>query len=193
LGFTVTGKLTPETVKPLPVTVAALMVTGDVPVDDRVIVWVEAVLRLMLPNDKLEELTLSVGTAAPSCSANVFATLFAPAVRVAVAAVLTVETVAVKLAVVDPATTVALAGTVTAELLLAKLTVRPPVGAAAVRDTVQLSVPAPVTDALLHVKPLNADTATPVPLRLITEEAPVEELLLSVREPETAPATVGSN
>jgi hypothetical protein len=190
----VTGKLTPETVKPLPVTVAALIVTGDVPVDDRVIVWVEAVLMLTLPNDRLEELTLSVGTAAPSCMAKVCATLFAPAVRVAVAAVITAETVAVKLAVVAPAATVALAGTVTAELLLAKLTVRPPVGAAAFRDTVQLSVPAPVIDALAQLNPVNTGTtATPVPLRLINVEIPEEELLLSVREPEAAPATVGSN
>jgi hypothetical protein len=55
---------------------------------------------------------------------------------------------------------------------------KPPVGAAAFRDTVQLSVPAPVNDPLVQVRPLN--TGTPVPLRLITVEVPLEELLVSV-------------
>ena len=150
------GKLIPETVKPTPATVAALTVTAEVPVDERVSVCVDRVFTLMLPKDKPAALTVSVGTDAPSCSANVLATLLALAVRVAVAAVLTVETVAVKLAVVDPAATVTLAGRVTAELLLARLTAYPPVRAAVLSDTLQLSVPAPVIDPLVQVKPLNA-------------------------------------
>ena len=72
--------------------------------------------------------TLSVGTAAPSDRAKVLATLLALAVRVVVCAVLTEETVAVKLAVVEPAATVTEAGTVTVELLLARLTAKPPGG-----------------------------------------------------------------
>ena len=67
---------------------------------------------------------------------------------------LTDETVAVKLAVVEPAATVTEAGTVTAELLLARLTAKPPVGAAALSATVQVSVPAPVIDPLAQ---LNED------------------------------------
>jgi hypothetical protein len=83
------------------------------------------------------------------------------------------------------------AGTVTAELLLARLTVKPPLAAATFSVTVQLSVPAPVIDPLLQLSPLN--TGTPVPLRLITVELTLDELLVKVREPEAAPATVGSN
>jgi hypothetical protein len=191
LGFRVRGKVAPETVKPVPATVAALTVTAAVPVEDRVNVCVVAVFTLTLPKDKLDELTLSVGTAPPSDRAKVFETLPALAVRVADCAVLTDETVAVKLAVVEPAATVTEAGTVTVELLLAKLTVNPPVAAAAFRVTVQLSVPDPVNEPLVQLSALS--TGTPVPLRLTTVEVPPEELLVRVSEPEMAPAVVGSN
>ena len=136
-------------------------------------------------------LTLSVGTSAPSDRAKVFATLPALAVRVAVCAVLTEETVAVKLAVVEPAATVTVAGTVTALLLLARLTLKPPVPAAAFRVTVQLSLPAAVMEPLAQLSALSM--GVPVPLRLTAVEAPVEELLAMVSEPEAAPAVVGSN
>jgi hypothetical protein len=186
-----TGKLIPEIVKPAPATVAALTVTAEVPVEDRIKVCVVTVLRLTLPNGMLDKLTLSVGTDAPSCNANVLATLFALAVKIAVAGVLTVETVAIKLAFVDPAITVTLAGTATAELLLDKFTVKPAAGAAELSETLQLSVPAAVIDPLVQVKALN--TGKPVPLRLIIVEAPVEELLVSVTVPDTDPVAVGSN
>jgi hypothetical protein len=105
--------------------------------------------------------------------------------------VLTEVTVAVKLPVVDPAATVTEAGTVTAVLLLARLTANPPLAAATFSVTVQLSVPAPVIDPLVQLSPLN--TGTPVPLRLITVEVPLDELLVRVNEPLAAPAIVGSN
>jgi hypothetical protein len=105
--------------------------------------------------------------------------------------VLTAETVAEKLAVVDPAATVTVAGTVTAELLLATLTVNPPLAAAAFSVTVQLSVPAPVIEPLEQLSALNI--GTPLPLRAIVVDEPLEELLVRVNEPEAAPATVGSN
>jgi hypothetical protein len=168
----------PETVKPVPATVAALTVTAAVPVEDRVSVCVVAVFTFTLPKDRLDELTLSVGTAAPSDRAKVSATLPALAVRVAVCAVLTEETVAVKAAVVEPAATVTEAGTVTALLLLARLTAKPPVGAAAFRVTVQLSVPDPVNDPLVQLSALNI--GTPMPLRLTMVEVPLEELLVSI-------------
>ena len=183
--------MAPETVKPVPATVAALTVTAAVPVEDRVSICVVAAFTFTLPKDRLDELTLSVGTAAPSCRAKVSATLPALAVRVAVCAVLTEETVAVKAAVVAPAATVTVAGKVTDELLLARLTAKPPVGAAAFRVTVQLSVPAPVIEPLAQLSALS--TGTPVPLRLTTVEVPLEELLVMVSEPETAPAVEGSN
>jgi len=95
------------------------------------------------------------------------------------------------LAVVAPATTVTEAGTVTAELLLATLTENPPLAAATFNATVQLSVPALVIDALLQFNPLR--TGRPEPLRLTTVEVPLDELLVKVNEPESAPAAVGSN
>ena len=104
---------------------------------------------------------------------------------------LTADTVAVKLPLADPAATVTKAGTATAVLLLARFTANPPLAAATFSVTVQLSVPAPVIDPLVQLNPLN--TGTPVPLRLINVEVPLDELLVSVNEPSAAPAIVGSN
>jgi hypothetical protein len=70
-GFNVSGKLAPDTEKPVPVSVAALTVTPAVPVDDIVIVCVVAEPTATLPKLRLEELMLSVGTAAFNCSAKV--------------------------------------------------------------------------------------------------------------------------
>ena len=69
--FSVSGKLAPETEKPVPVRVAELMVTAAVPVEDSVIDCVVAAFTATLPKFRLEELMLSVGTAAFSCSAKV--------------------------------------------------------------------------------------------------------------------------
>jgi hypothetical protein len=99
--------------------------------------------------------------------------------------------VAEKLALVAPAATVTEAGTVTAELLLARLTVNPLLAAAAFSVTEQASVPEPVMDAFVQETAIS--TGTPVPARLITLEAPDEELLASVSVPEAAPAAAGSN
>ncbi len=154
------------------------MVTATVPVEVKVSVCVVAVFTFTLPKARLGALMLNVGMPAPNCRAKVLATLLALAVRVTVCAVLTEETVAVKLALVAPAATVTVAGTVTAALLLARLTVNPPLAAAAFSVTVQLSVPAPVNDPLVQLSALS--TGTPVPLRLTAVEDPLEELLVSV-------------
>jgi hypothetical protein len=114
----------------------------------------------------------------------------AVAVSVAVCAVLTAEMLAEKLALVAPAATVTEDGTVTAVELLDRVTAWPPVGAAAFSVTVQLSVAAPVSEALAQVRPLGM--AWPVPLRVIVEVVPVEELLVRVTVPLAAPAVVGS-
>ena len=185
------GKLAPETVNPVPVTVAALTVTAAVPVEVKVTDCVAGVFTFTLPKVRLELLTLNVIVDAPSCRAKVSFTLPALAVKVTVCAVLTDDTVAAKLALDAPAATVTELGTVTAELLLARLTVNPPLAAAAFSVTVQLSVPAPVIDPLEQVSALN--TGIPVPLRLTTVEDPVEELLVMVSWPVAAPAAVGSN
>jgi hypothetical protein len=168
-----------------------VIVTAAVPVDDSVTVCVVAVFTLMLPNPMLPALTPSVAVPVPSWIPNVCATPPALAVRVTVCAVLTVETVAAKLPVVAPAATVTLPGTVTAELLLARLTANPPLAAAAFRVTVQLSVPAPVIDPLVQFNAFS--TGMPFPLRLMTVDVPLDELLVKVNEPLATPATVGSN
>jgi hypothetical protein len=182
-GFNVAGKLSPDIVKPVPVSVAELMVTGAVPVDVRVTDCVAAVFTCTFPKGMLAALRLSVGTAAFNCRVKLSDTLPALAFRVTVWAVLTDETVAVNPAVIAFAGTVTVAGAVTAALLLARLTLRPPLGAAAFSVTVQASVPEPVIDALLQESALNAAAgvaAMPVPLRLITNLALVDELLAMV-------------
>jgi hypothetical protein len=98
--------------------------------------------------------------------------LFAAAVRVAVWAVVTAETVAVNPALVAPAGTVTDAGTVTALLLLERLTASPPVPAAAESVTVHASVPEPVMDPWLQDRELGATVlvlvfACPFPCNLI--------------------------
>jgi hypothetical protein len=81
-------------------------------------------------------------------------------------------------ALVAPAGTVTVLGTVTAELLLDRFTLRPPLGAEVLSITMQASVPDPVMAPLLQDSALNpAGAAVPVPLRLITAELPVDELL----------------
>jgi hypothetical protein len=62
---------------------------------------------------------------------------------------------------VEFAGTVTVAGTVTSGLLLERFAVKPPDGAAAFSVTVQLSVPAPVTEALVQAILLNNATAVP--------------------------------
>jgi hypothetical protein len=84
LGFKVNGKVTPEAVKPVPVTVAALTVTGAMPVEDRVRDCVAGEFKTTLPKAMLVASILSVGTEAPSCRAKVSATPLALAVRVTV-------------------------------------------------------------------------------------------------------------
>ncbi len=137
--------------KPVPAILAALMVTDAVPEDVKVRDCVAGELRPTLPKAMVVALTLSVGAPVPSSRAKVSVTLPALAVRVAVCAVLTEETVAVKAAMVEPAAAVTVAGTVTAELLLARLTQKPPLGAAALSATVQVSVPAPEIDPLAQL------------------------------------------
>jgi hypothetical protein len=187
----VSGTVAPEMENPAPVTFAALIVNGAVPVDDKVNVCAVEAFTASVPNDRLALLTPKVGTEEPSSIAKGSETLPALAVIVAVAEPLTAVTVAVNPALVAPDATVTDAGTLTAELLLARLTAKPPLAAAAFKVTEQLSVPAPVIEPLVQLSPLN--WGIPVPLRLTAVEVPAEELLVSVNDPEAAPAAVGSN
>ena len=56
-GFSVTGSVLPAIVKPAPVMVAELTVTGDVPVDVNVNDWVVDVFTVTLPKLRLAVLT----------------------------------------------------------------------------------------------------------------------------------------
>jgi hypothetical protein len=180
-GFNVTGKLDPDTEKLVPAIVAELTVTAADPVELNVTDCVVGVLITTLPNDTLVALMLNVGVAALSCSAKLCEPLPSVAVNVAVWAVLTKETVAVKLALLAPTGTVADAGTMTERLLLAKATLTPPLGAAPLSVTVQASVPDPVIDELVQERALNPGMLTvPVPLRLTTAEGLLDEVLLMV-------------
>ena len=182
-GLNVTGNVAPDIVKPLPVSVAALIDTGTVPVEDKVTDCAAAWFTTTLPNARLVTLMFSVGTAAFNCRVKLSDTLPALALRVTASAVATDDTVAVNPALVAFAGTTIDAGTVTAVLLLDRLTLRPPLGAAASSVTMQASVPDPVMDALLQKSALNAAAgvdAMPVPLRLITNLALVDELLAMV-------------
>jgi hypothetical protein len=191
LALNVKGRVAPDTVNPVPSVVAEAITTGSVPVDVSVTVCVAGELRFTLPKAMVVALTLNIVVPAPSCSVKASETGAELAVRVAVAAVLTEETVAVKLALEAPDATVTAAGTVTAELLLARLTANPRLAAAAFSVTVQLSVPAPVIEPFAQVSPVR--TGTPVPLRLTVVDVPVDELLVRVNVPVIAPAAVGSN
>ncbi len=195
MGFRVSGKLAPDTVKPVPVTVAALTVTAVVPVEVRVTVCVAGEFRVTLPKAMVVALTLRVGVNAPNCREKVFVELPVLAVSVAVCAVLTAVAVAVKPALVAPAATLTLAGTVTALLLLDKFTLMPPVGAAPLMVTEHASVVAPVKELLVQ---LTDDTdgriaIVPVPLNPTVSELPLVALLANVRLPDAAPVEVGSN
>ena len=115
----------------------------------------------------------------------------ADAVRMALWAVVTEDTVAVNPALVAPAATVTDPGTLTALSLLDRLTASPPLPAAAFRVTVHASLPDPVNEFLLQLKPLSApDAAWPVPLRL-TEPVLGEALSVIVMLPLAVPVAVG--
>jgi hypothetical protein len=174
---------------PVPVNAAALIVTGAVPEEVNVTDCVTGVFRVTSPKATLLVPSVRLDVAAFNCSAYVAETPPALAVSVAVCAVLTAVAVAVNAALEAPAATVTEAGTVTALLLLARLTAVALV-AAAVNFTVQASVPAPVSDALLHEAEASVAAACPVPLSAIV--AVLEALLLIVTDPLTAPAVVGS-
>jgi hypothetical protein len=91
-----------------------------------------------------------------SLSAFVFEDFPLVAVSVAACVALTEETLAVKSAAVKPEGTVTLEGTVTAALSLESPIVRPPAGAAAVRETLQLSLAAPVIELSTHARSLRS-------------------------------------
>jgi hypothetical protein len=155
-ALNMSGNVAPDILKPVPVKTAELIVTASVPAEVKVRdCGVAAVLTCTLPNARLPELNVSVGTAAGapaaalSCSWNHLVTPPPAACSTGDCAAATAEAVAVKTPVVEPACTVTLDGTVTAVPLLDKLTVSVEV-AAELSSTVQTSVPAPVKLTVLQ-------------------------------------------
>jgi len=71
-------------VKPAPLMDAALIVTGIVPVDVKVTVWLPVEPTATLPKVRLEELAVSAGVAAFSCTEAVLETPLTLLVIVAV-------------------------------------------------------------------------------------------------------------
>ena len=58
-GFSVTGNVAPEIANPLPAIAAELIVTGAVPDEVSVSVWVEAVFSVTLPKSSEEALAVN--------------------------------------------------------------------------------------------------------------------------------------
>jgi hypothetical protein len=158
-GFNVSGNVAPDIVKPVPVNVAALTVTGSQLVEVRVRDCVVGVLTATLPNARLVALMLSAWASPFNVRAKFLETLAALAVSVATCEVALHDAVAVNPALVAPAGTVTVAGSATDELLLARLTLSPPLGAAELRLTVQASCAHPNSDALVQESPLSAGVA----------------------------------
>jgi hypothetical protein len=190
-GFSVAGRLTPEAENPLPVTVREFTVTGAVPLEVKVTVWVVGLFTTTPPNETLVAFRVSVGVPALSCSETVREELPVVAVSVADCALVTDATFAVKVALVAVAGTVRALGTVTAVVLLARLTLIPPVGAEPDRLTVHESANDPVIEVLLQLTALTVGaTVVPAPLRVTVAPGALLEI---VNCPVDELAVVGSN
>jgi hypothetical protein len=155
-GFKVTGKLIPESAKPVPVTEALEIVTAAVPEDVSVTVFAMVVLSASVPNATLVALRPRPGVALEGvrCSVNVAEIPFEVAVSVTVCGELTADTVAVNGSLVSWVHTYMVAGTCTAGLLLVSWTARIPL-VLRLMVTVQLSVPAALNVAVLHETPVS--------------------------------------
>jgi hypothetical protein len=206
LGFKVTGKLAPERVNPVPVKVAALIVTGAVPLEVRVTGWVDVEPTATLPKLKLAGLTVSCGVVAAS------------PVPLRLTSVVAFEEELLLIASRPVTVPVAVGANRTRSVTvwrgfkvtgkLAPETVKPrPVTAAALMVTgavpVEVSVRGcadeepTVTLPKLRLATLAVNcglvAAVPVPLRLTAALALAGELLLTLSLPVTAPVAVGLN
>jgi hypothetical protein len=187
----VTGKLPPETEKPVPEIESELIVTATVPLDVTVTDFVTAVPTDTLPNDSDVAFRVRAGVAALSCRETACEVLPVVAVSVTDCALVTEAAFAVNVAVAAPAGTDTLAGTVTTLLLLARETLTPPVGADPDKLTVHESASDPVIVLLLQPTALTfGNTDEPVALRLTIAAGALLEM---VNCPLAVFAVVGSN
>lgn len=196
-GWSVAGSAADDTRNPLPVSVAELITRATDPFDVSVTSCVAVSPRSTLPNVTLLVLILREGTAATMVSVVVAETLLATAVSVAVCVAETADACAVKLDVVAPAATVVLAGRVTEVLLLVSVTTVPPLGAATDRLTVQVVVPAPVSELGVHASSVGVgdvdSTAVPVPLKSTTVGLVLAAFVVTVTCPLAVPTAIGEN
>ena len=155
-GLSVTGAVNPDAENPVPLTPIALIVSAAVPVEDSVTACVVAVFTLTLPNARLVVLSCNPPAAGFSCTLKLALVLHPCACSVAVCVLLTAEAVAAKLALFAPCGTVTDEGTCSAVLLLDRLTDWPPLLFTVLLSvTVQVSVAAPVSDALAQESPFT--------------------------------------
>jgi hypothetical protein len=195
-AFSVRGKVAPEAMNPVPVSVALFTVTDDMPVEDKVSVCVASVLTSTLPKLTLDALTVRMDAAACSCIEKLCAVSPASAVRMTVCAAGTAVIIALKFALVAPAGIVTVAGTLTAALLLLSATVNPPLPAAEPSVTVHGSVSEPITVPFAQFNKLNVPrgaAVVPVPDRLTTSEFALVASLETVNVPEANPIAEGLN
>ena len=144
------GRLPPDTEKPLPEIVSALITNAAVPLEVTVTCCETEVPTATLPNSNELALSFIAGAAAVSWMTKVFEDPLTLALTVAVCDVVTNATVAVNEAVDAPEATETEAGTETALLLLPTLTPTPEDGAGALNATVHDVVPAPVNELVAH-------------------------------------------
>lgn len=152
-GFSVVGRLPPETENPVPEMESELSVSAAVPLEVTVTDLLTAVPTETFPKASDVALRVRAGLAAFSWSDTFCEEELELAVSVAVCAVVTDDTAAVKDAVTAPDATETLAGIVTAESLLERAMLWPPLCAAELSDTVQLVVAAPVKELVPQDKP----------------------------------------
>jgi hypothetical protein len=166
-----------------------LTVTGAVPVELKVTVWVVGLFNTTPPNAMLVAFTDSAGVPAFNCSETVRDVPPVVAVSVVDCALLTAATFAVNDALVAVEGTRTDPGTVTAALLLDSPTVKPPVGAEPERLTEHESVSVPVIETVLQLIALTVGVpVAPVALRLTADAG---ALLDSDSCPLTEPSVVG--
>jgi hypothetical protein len=206
VGFNVTGNVAPDIVRPAPLSVAALIVTGAVPVEVNVTGCVDAVFTVTSPKVRLAALIVSCGLDAA-----------VPVPLRLTAAVLSVDELLWMLswpvaapAVVGSNCTFRVTDSVGFKVTgnVAPDIVYPaPLSVAELMVTCAVPVEVSVTgwvEAVFTVTSPNVrlavlivncglDAAVPVPLRLTTAVLPVDELLWIVSWPVATPAAVGSN
>lgn len=190
-GDNVAGSTTPAIEKPVPLSDAALTVTGMVPIDERTSGFVTTEFTGTLPKVRLDALAAKTAVAASSWTLNVCATPPALAVSMAACAVATAVALAENCALVAPDGTVIDAGTARAPSLLARLTTRPLLPAAAFRLTVQASTALPRIDPFTQSSPVS--TGTPMPLSATEAVLPFDALLAIVSWPLADPDAEGPN